>query len=80
MLSMLSSFRSIPALGAAPVYADPPVLVGATVWAASAVVRPAWNPVLLATEAPAAVTSVTASLSEAIVAATAGAGAAAMAA
>ena len=77
---MLSSFRSISALGAAPVYVDPPVLANAAVWIASAVVRPAWNHVLLATEAAAAVTSMTASLSEATVASPAGAGAAAMAA
>ena len=76
---ILSSLRSISALGVAPVCVGTPVLVGAAVWTASKAVRPVWNPVF-ATEAPAAVTSMTASLSESTADATAGAGAAAMAA
>ena len=75
---MLSSFRSISALGDAPVCAGTPVLAGATVRIASAVVRAVWNPVFAA-EAPAAVVSMTMLVSEVAAGAT-GADAAAMAA
>ena len=74
---MLSSLRSISALGAAPVCAGTPVPGGATVRVASAAVRAVWNPVF-APEAPAVATSMTASLAEATTTSPAGAGAAAM--
>jgi hypothetical protein len=73
---MLSSFRSFSALGAAPMYADPPVLAG--------VISPCHEGPAAGAPAgagaPAVFASMVASLSEATVASTAGAGAAAMAA